>query len=446
MNEKPRLPRLRRLYCLLALLLLCASAPETLCPQQTLSLEEAVETALRQSLTLKKSALDLAAAEYSADRLWAEVFPSINGSAGVSYRSNLFTGGGFQIQDGGLGYSLSLGVSLSLNPGIPYAMKSITLAYQSRLLEYESACRQLTIQVSKAFYTLIAEGERIALLKELLALAEKQRERNRAAFLNGLIPQREYLQSRLSAEGAKLALSRAEIGLAGSLRDWRALLFLEGAAAPEGKIEITRIQPDPEALIAACLAKRPDIISLHKAVTRLEYAERRSTLAAKGPSLSLSTEWSGSGGAGSFSDSLTAGSIRLSIPLDPWIRGTKISQALRNAGAEAEKARLDLKSAEEAAKNQIRGLAENLQGLWEAVEISLLRAQIAEETFALTEQAFALGAAEFLTLEDARSKLGEARVQLLSDRLAYKLTILDLASALNLSEEALSNGSMYDDT
>jgi outer membrane protein TolC len=411
-----------------------------------------VETALRQSIALKKSAIDLAVAGYSAERLWAEVFPSINGSAGVSYRSNLFTGSGFQIQPGGLGYSLSLGLSLSLNPGLPYTMKTITLAYQSRLLEYESARRQITIQVSKAFYTLLAEEEHIALLKENHALAEKQREKNRAAFLSGLIPQREYLQSQLSAETARLTLNKAAISRAASLRDFLALLSLDYDSDPdngavlEGAIEITEIRPEAERLIAACLAKRPDLISLRQTVTRLEYAERRAALAGRGPSLSLSTEWSGSGNgeaAGNFTDSLTAGSIRLSIPIDPWINGTKTNQTLRNAAAEVEKARLDLKNTEDAAKNQIRALSENLRGLWEAIEISLLRARIAEETYRLTEQAFAAGAVEFLTLEDARVKLGEARGQLLSDRLAYKLLTLDLAGALNLNAEALTDGSFF---
>ena len=218
MNDTPRLLRPRGL---LILLLLSLGAAD-LSPQHALSLEEAVDAALRQSLTLKKSAIDLAGAGYSADRLWAEVFPSISGSAGLSYRSNLFTGEGFQLRGGGLGYSLSLGISLSLNAGIPYAMKTITLAYQSRLLEYESARRQITIQVSKAFYTLIAQGEQSALLKESLQLAEKQREKSRLAFLNGLIPQREYLQSQLSAESAKLSLNKAEISRAGSLREFRA--------------------------------------------------------------------------------------------------------------------------------------------------------------------------------------------------------------------------------
>ena len=226
------------------------------------------------------------------------------------------------------------------------------------------------------------------------------------------------------------------------MREFRALLSLETEAEPSGVIEITEVHPAIDELIAARLPQRPDIISRRQSITRLEYAERRTALSARAPSLSLSTEWSGSGGTESFSDSLTAGSVRLSIPLDPWIPGTKTNQAVRNAGAEVEKARLDLKSAEDAARNEIWALSENLSGLWEAIEISLLRARIAEETYLLTEQAFTMGTVEFLTLEDVRVKLGDAQGQLLSDRLAYKLTMLDLAAALNLSEEELSNGSV----
>ncbi|MDR0524991.1 MAG: TolC family protein, partial [Spirochaetaceae bacterium] len=179
--------------------------------QTALTLDEATALALKQSIDVQKKAIDLATTGYAANHLWAEVFPSISGSLGLSYGAKpMFTGDGFQHKDSNLGYDMSLRVSLSLNAGIPYTMKMISLAYQTSLLTYENARGQLEIQVSKAFYSLLAEQDRLALLRETLSLAEKQRDRSRISFQNGIISQREYLQSQLSTETAKLNLSKAQ--------------------------------------------------------------------------------------------------------------------------------------------------------------------------------------------------------------------------------------------
>jgi outer membrane protein TolC len=399
-----------------------------------------VELALSQSLTLQKNAIDLADDKYEANHLWSELFPSISASAGVNYRSNLFTGEGFQFKESGLGYSLSMGITLSLKAGLPYAMKLISLAYQSRLLTYEDARRQLEIQVAKDFYKLIAEQERLALRQESLDLAEKQRDKSRVAFQNGIIPQREYLQSQLSVETTKGELRKDQISYASSLRAFFTLLGLDSntEVTLEGTIEIARINADPERLILTYLAKRPDIIKQRQTIEELEYKKRQTALNGRAPSLSLSAQWGGSGSgdpASNFGDTLS-GSVTLSIPIDPWIPGTETSQSIRRAGSEVEKAKLDLQEKENDAKNQIRSLTADLQNSWNTIETSQLRVQIAEQTYQLTEQAFQMGAVEFTILETTRNDLSKARQQLLDDELAYKVMMLDLAGALNLDWKA----------
>ena len=95
----------------------------------SLSLDEAVELALRESLNLRKSSLDLALSDYAAKRLWSEIFPSFSLNGGLSFGSPLASGGGFKADQSAMSYSLSFGLSLSLNMGITEAMKRIELAY-----------------------------------------------------------------------------------------------------------------------------------------------------------------------------------------------------------------------------------------------------------------------------------------------------------------------------
>ncbi|MDR1301117.1 MAG: TolC family protein [Treponema sp.] len=408
-----------------------------------LSLDQAVEAAVEQSFSLQKSALDLNVAQYAADHLWSELFPAISLGAGLSYGTPLFTGQGFQVDKSGLGYNVSAGLNVSLQGGLPSAIKIIELAYKSELLNYENARQQLEIQVTKTFYTLLADQTRLDFLAESLDLAEKQQEKSRVAFEYGLIGEMSYLQTRLSVETAKFELHKGRTAYDTTLRDF---LFLLGYAQTEesrpvvleGSLVIRSLDADPETLILRYLAKRPDILSMRQQIERLHYQETRTILDARAPSLSLSAQWRGNGGgAGDFSDTLS-GSLNLSIPLDPWIPGTKKSQSITEAGTAVEKARLDLKNTEHTAMSQIRSLTANLRSSWASIEIARFRAEIAERTYTLTEQGFQQGTVEFLELEDTRRKWAEARQQLIDGELAYGLMILDLAAALNIDWRSIA--------
>jgi multidrug efflux system outer membrane protein len=401
-----------------------------------LSPERAVELALDQSLNLRKSYIDLNTAGIAANNLWAEVFPDISLSGGVSYRTPLFTGTPFN-DPGGFGYTASLGLSLRLNPSLPQTMKIIDLSYRSQLLSYENARRQLEIQVIKTFFGLLAEKQNLSHLEEIRTLAEQQFERNQTAFANGLIGQLAVLQSRLGAETARLNLSRAETVYNANLGEFLVLLGLEQytRAILEGEIGITRIEADPEQLIRDYLGKRPDIVSQRQNIERLELTLRQTALSLRAPTLSLSAQWNGTGSG--FTDSLS-GSLSLGIPIESWIPGTKSHQSIGAAGAGVEKARLDLKDAENRAMKEIRSLAENLRNSWDGIEIARLRVEIAERAYELTAEGFRNGTVESLTLQEARNDMAQARQQLLEGELAYQTMILDLAAALNIEWNALT--------
>lgn len=428
-------------------LLLCPLVPGSAVedpPALILSLDKAVEAATAQSLSLQKSALDLNAAHYAATHLWSELFPSISAGAGVSYGTPLGTGEGFHLEKSGFGYSVSAGISLSLQGGLPSAMNIIRLAYQTELLNYEQARQQLAVQVTKTFYTLLTDKNRLAFLQETLDLAEKQREKSRIAFAYGLIGELSYLQTQLSVETAKLDLYKAQSAYDTALTEFLLLLGLgyeqtgeTRQVVLEGSLVIEPWEADPETLIHQYLAQRPDIQSMRQQIEGLQAEERRTILNARSPSLSLSVQWRGTGGGSEeFSDNLS-GNVSLSIPLDSWIPGTKNSQTITKAGAAVEKARLDLKNTEHTAMSQIRSLAANLRSSWESLAIARLRAEIAERTYTLTEQGFQQGTVEFLELENTRSKWTESRQQLMDGELAYALMILDMEAALNLDRRSM---------
>jgi multidrug efflux system outer membrane protein len=400
-------------------------------------LDKAVERARENNLNLKKSLNDLAGAEYQAKRLWAEIFPAISASASARYESPLFSGSGFEINDKGGALSTGLGINLGLNAGTPYAVKNIRLAYQGKLLSYEDACNQLEIQVTKDFYGLIADRENLSLLEETMKLAGQQFDKNQLGFNNGTVSELTLIQSRLALENARYNLSVARSGFNNRLGEFLASLGIGQGAETilDGKIQISRFELDAEALINQRLPMRPDIVSRRHEIERMENSRKQTALSSRAPSLRLQADW-GSTKFDPFTDRLS-GTASVSIPIDPWISGTKGGQTIRNAKLAVEKAKLDLKIAEDAAAIQIRSLAANLRNSWDSIEIARLSLQAAQRSYELSEQGFRNGTIESLKLEDARNNLADARQRLLRSELACQTTILDLSAALNINWKEL---------
>jgi len=413
----------------------------------TLTIDEAVRRALDQSINLKKGSIDLGLAQYSASNLWSEIFPSFSVSTGLTFlpKTPLFTNPGFNYDQNGLSYSFDVGVSLSLNPSFSASMKRIELAYQAQQLSYDTACKQLEIQVIKNFLSLVTMKENIAYLGESLTLAEQNMQRDDTARKNGLLSELDWLNSRLSVETARYNLIYAQGNYQNALGDFLALLGIDAGTDIDfsGTVEISQVSLDPEQLIQEYLPKRPDIVSQRQTIERLEYTKNVTDLSARSPSLRLATQWQGTPAAGGglgapFTDNVS-GSLTLSIPIDGWIPGSKQNQTIRSANADVDKARLDLQNTETQAKTQIRSLVLNLQSTWQSLEIARLRVDIAQRTVDAAEQGFQSGTVEFQELETLRRDLSSARQQLLQGEYNYQSLILDLATALNVDWKTLTS-------
>jgi len=397
-----------------------------------LSLNEAITLALDYNLNLRKSRIDLTSSGYSEKKLWAEIFPTISASASISNRSSLFSGDGFEFNENTRGYSAGFGISLGLNAGIPYAMRSIKLAHQGNILRYEDARNQISIQVTKKYYSLVGEKNRILLLEDDLRLSQRHLDRNQVLFRNGLIRELTVIQSRLAYENARLNLSAANISYNNNMAEFLAMLGIEQNAnfLLTDNVNITKVSANSELLITKYLPGRPDIVRNLQEIERLINAGKQSLMQTRAPSVNLSVDWN-SQNFNPFSDTLT-GRAAVSIPIDPFIPGTSRNQAAGRASDSVEKARLDLEIAENDAKTQIRSLTALLHNSWDSILIARMGFEVAERNYQLTEQAFNNGTIESLVLEDARNNLANARQRLYQNELSYFNMILDLSAAVNV--------------
>jgi len=398
--------------------------------QIILTLDDVIEYALENNLSLRKAEIDLAASEYSEKNLWSEIFPSISASAGIGYGGSLFSG--MSSGRGGPGYNVGIGINLGLNAGIPYAVRSIRLAHQGNILRYEDARNQLSIQVTKRFFALIAEKNNLLLLEEILNLTQRQYVRSETLFRNGFTGELSLLQSEMALENARYDFGIAQINHNINMSEFLAIIGLpaDSDILLSGEINITRIEADAEELINSYLPSRPDIVSGQQEIERLANSQMQTIMQSRAPSLSLSFSWSSSSFS-PFNDSFSA-NASVSIPIDSWIPGTSRSQSISRTGDSIEKARLDLQMTENTAKTQIRSLTATLRNSWDSIRIARMSYESAMRNYNLTEQAFLNGIVEAFALEEIRNNMASARQRLLQTELSYFNMILDLSAALNM--------------
>ncbi|MDR0403443.1 MAG: TolC family protein [Treponema sp.] len=431
---------IRRYRCVLLLLSACLSAQEPsgrLPAGGVLTLEKAVELALDASAVIKKDAIALGLAKTDADNLWAQIFPSINLSAGMNYDIPLRSGA----PRNGPSYSASAGLTLDFSAALPYTMKNITLAYRQKLLTMEDARRLLSLEIARNYYSLAARGQNLLVFGNAKKLAEEQMERDTAAWRNGYKGELEYLQGRLSAERAVLDYEKALAEYRNAASEFRAALGLDdGEIRLSGAAEIRRIFPDPEKLIGEYLPRRPDLAAKQNAVERAAASKKQKTLSAKAPSLSIQGSW-GARASEDFSwetDPSLSASVRLNIPVSPWIPRTPRNSELKAAAADVEIAKIEFEDAWAKAQREIRFLCANLETAWNGTELARLQLEIAGRGYELSEEAYRVGAMSFVDFEISRNRYTEARQGLLDAELGYKLLVLDLAFALNISEPELA--------
>jgi multidrug efflux system outer membrane protein len=408
----------------------CLSSAQSVANTE-LTLDSAIKYALEYNLNLKKARIDLAASGYSVKKIWSEVFPRINATSGIGYSyTPLF--GSDSIGNSGMNYSVGLGINLDLNGGIPFLMKSISLAHQGNILRYEDACNQLSIQVTKLFYSLIAEKNNLIFLEEVLDLAQRQFDRSQVSFRNGLVGELSVTQSRLAYENARFNFSSANISYSTNFAEFLAIIGIpsESGIILSGEISIKRISADAQTLINEYLHKRPDIVSSLQEIERFENARIQSQLQNRAPSLGLRVNWDSSDFS-PFTDRLSANAT-LTIPLETWIPGTSRNQSVRRSNDSVEKAKLDLENTMNGAKTQIRSLTARLHNSWDSILIARLGFSAAQRRYQLTEYAFNNGTVESLALGDARNLMTEARQRLLQTELSYFNMMLDLSAAINV--------------
>lgn len=421
---------------------------------KTVTVDEAVALAMENNIQLKSSAIDLRIKQRDAAYAWNSFIPSAQ-ATGTLARTNMdemtmtaYTPMGptqvsVDLDEKDRWTAMGgMSVSLNLNLALFEGLKATRQNYESGKLTYAQARQETEVNVRKAFYGILMQGQSIALSRDKLANSEERVKQTQTNYKNGLVSELTLLQTQLACETQKPALREAENGF----RQQKAMfafllglpvgteLELSGTIAPD----IARL--DADALIAAHLGQSYDVAILRASREMLDTQLRAARLQRYTPSVALSQSWqprltskidSDWSNADNWQDSSGAFSVTLAFNLTNLLPFSQSGISIRETKDNAEKLDNATQMTLYTEELEIRNLVDKLEKSKASIATMEMSVNLAQKAYGLTEQGYRAGAIEYLDLKDAENALLSAKLGVLAEKFTYISTALDLEKVLN---------------
>ena len=454
----------RFFICLILFCLLCvnlnAQTPDQESQNQTaapirISLDEAVELAMRNNLSLESSRIGLETRRRASNLSWNQFIPNIT-VAGAYSRENergTITGVDFSTftpystNSPQWAFSIPIQASLNISMAMFENMKRLRLDYESGLIGYDKARIQLERDVRKAYHNMLLLQENIELLRVSFANVERQVQMAQANYNAGLAPELTLLQARVARENMRPIIDQAENGLKLSMAQFAMFLGMNYNTEFElvpftGNIDF--ISLDTTEMISRASRDKPEVRELIQTIRILESA-RRMQLFSLTPALTLSwnTMPTYVGDPGNRWVNPTPGSLTISLGLrlNSLIPFSQDFQGVRNLDDQIRMANIGLAQLVNGTEIEIYNIVLALERTRVSANAQAQTVNLAQQAYRLTEQAYQAGLQDYFQVQNAQQSLHQARVQMLEQQFNYLNGLIDLEYAIGVPFGTLSTRS-----
>ena len=437
-----------------------------------LTVDEATNYAIKNSRTLKVSAIDVEIAKLKKDNAWNVFVPSVQISGTMS-RSNEVTDSSAMMEGimkalsemmtstpggGSSGSSSDTSTSsepkeadhwkavgnVSVNWNFSFALfeayRTTVSNYEAGLISYEQSVKQTERDVKKMFYGMLLMQENLKLQQEMLENAKMRMEQAAISYRNGQVPELSYLQAQVTYENKRPTVLEMEQTIAQQMNTFAFLLGLPYGTKLElvGTIEPEFITVDSNELVEKYLTNRLDVQGLYKNIELVSHGLKASTLQTYTPALALSygfqpvvmditKNWfedENNMDNGSFS-------VTLAWNLTNILPFSSNMVSLRETKKNLEKLELSVVTVLQSGEMEIASLVDKLKKCESSISAMEYNVELAEKAYNMTYEAYRVGTTEILDVRDSESQLSQAKLGLLNEKYTYLTTLLDLEYAIN---------------
>lgn len=391
----------------------------------SLSIQDAVDLALKNNVQIKQSQIQLDAAKRSKKNSWNSASPSLTASGGLSKANKNFSENYSAYVQG------SVNVTLSTN--LYTDIKNAALKYQAGLISYETACRSVEMKVRNAFYNLLYQADNINLQKTNAETARQTYETNRRKYGQGAISQLDVLSSQVNYETQLPALQSAQISYDADLAAFKQTLGIEQDAqiSLEGSLDAFS---DLQAVsVEGIESQSLELLALEKnlEIARNSLLDKR--FSAYGPTISAGWNYRPTWSNTTSGMNETGGlSLSVTLPLDgflPWSKKADAVSAAKDSIANYELQIADKKtSLAVSAQSGVKKIEQSIS----AIQTLKSSVSLAEQSYRMTQEAYNRGSRNWTELLNARTSLEKARLNLKQQAYNLASSILNLENTLGV--------------
>lgn len=399
-----------------------------------ISLDEAVNIAMRRNPGLSQARTNIETAEYGRLTAYGSFLPDLSLSYGYSNASSGRldpTGQGIVTTS----YSTQLSASYTLFDGWRRFtdLKGAKLGVVEQNARYRQTEYQTVQQVKQAYFNAVAardlvgvEERRVERQEDQLDFVEQQLELGRAT-------RSDLLSSQVDLNNARLALLNAE-------NNERTTTF----RLTEVVGSDTRVGPAPEATLEAMPLpfSRDQLFSMAnqtapslrtaEAATEAAQSAVSSARSAYLPSLSFSGGWAWSNQA--FPPTNRSWSLRLSGSM-PLFNGFQRETQVYRAQAQADLAEQQERAARLNLNSELDAAYSSAQSAQAGIDLAVQNVALSEESLRVVQERYRLGLATILELQDAQIQLTQAEADLVQRRFDYQLALAQIEALLGRGVE-----------
>ncbi|WP_147615167.1 TolC family protein [Treponema pectinovorum] len=421
----------------------------------SLTIEQVVDYALKNSRTLKSNEIDLEIKKRASDVSWNVFLPSISASGAMS-RTTEQTPGLPDFANEESRWSTVGSVSVSWNFSLAYIaqIKAAKSAYEGQKISWEQSQNETLMSIKKLYYALFLQQENLKIKKTTLENARQRMVQAEANFKNGLVPEISLLQTQVNYENSKPEVDSAEQALNQQFDTFAFLLGMPVGTKIElnGSIEPTYIDADAEVLLSKYGNRDLKIKSLENSIDSIKIGLNALDLSTWTPALALSYGWQpayvGSEGAFHFYNDLgkdkswyDSGALRFTLAWNitnmlPWSANR---QQARDYNQNLAKIKLSLETLKENQKVQVRKAVDTLNQAKQQIENMNRSVQLAQKAYDMQYRSYRNGTTELLDLRDSENSLNKAKLGQLNQKYQYISALMDLENTLNVKLSTTKN-------
>lgn len=431
-----------------------------------LSIDEAVDYALKNSRSLKSSDIDLEIKKRASSNSWNVFLPNVSVS-GTMNRNNEYNPGTAatnklmnQLSQGRYPATTdydkeedrwstigNISASWTFTPAYITKICAAKAQYEAGEISWEQTQKETITNIKKSYYGLLLAQESLKIQRVTLENARQRMVQAQANFKNGSIPEIKYLQTQVNYENTKPDVYSAEQTV---YQQFDLFAFMLGL--PIGtEIELTSsidpvyVDVNPDELLAKYASSDLQLQLLEKNKKETKLGITSSELGTWFPTLSVNfgykPVYTGSDGAWHFMNGIgdkdkwyDSGSLSFTLAWNitnmlPWSSNRQQVKDLRQKLAKLE---ISIETLQENQKVKVRKAVDTLNQAKEQIDAMARNVTLAQRAYDMSARSYRNGTTELLDLRDNEKSLNQAKLGLLNQKFNYISALMDLENTLNV--------------